>query len=142
MRKSHLLVGAALLVLLPAAAESMCGYFRPRVVDIEQPQILQPSQIAFVTWDPENKIETVTVQPRFEGNARDFGMVIPTPTQPKLHEMPRGFFKALEVFTTPKKRVIPESKLLPRLFPPGFGRSGPPRGAPWAQGGAANATEH
>ncbi len=137
MRKSHLLVGAALLVLLPAAAESMCGYFRPRVVDIEQPQILQPSQIAFITWDPESKMETVTVQPRFEGNARDFGMVIPTPTQPKLHEMPRGFFKALEVFTTPKKRVIPESKLLPRLFPPGFGRGGAPRGAPGAQGGGA-----
>ncbi|HMF16175.1 MAG TPA: DUF2330 domain-containing protein, partial [Gemmataceae bacterium] len=134
MRKSHLLLGAALLVLLPAVADSMCCYFRPRVVDIEQPQILQPSQIAFVTWDPESKIETVTVQPRFEGNARDFGMVIPTPSQPKLHEMPRGFFKALEVFTTPKKRVIPESKLLPRLFPPGLGGFGGPRGAPTAQG--------
>src|SRR6516225_9999774 len=134
MRKSHLLLGAAVLVLLPAMADSMCCYFRPRVVDIEQPQILQPSQIAFVTWDPENKIETVTVQPRFEGNARDFGMVIPTPSQPKLHEMPRGFFKALEVFTTPKKRVIPESKLLPRLFPPGLGGFGGPRGAPAAQG--------
>jgi len=139
MRKSHLLLGTALLVLLPAVADSMCCYFRPRVVDIEQPQILQPSQIAFVTWDPENKIETVTVQPRFEGNARDFGMVIPTPSQPKLHEMPRGFFKALEVFTTPKKRVYPESKLLPRPFPPmAFG--GGPRGAPGAQaGGEKNA---
>src|SRR5260370_39940133 len=71
-------------------------------------------------------METVTVQPRFEGNARDFGMVIPTPSQPKLHEMPRGFFKALEVYTTPKRRVIPESELLPR---PGMfrRRGGPPR---------------
>src|SRR5438876_340735 len=136
MRKSHLLLGAGLLVLVPAVADSMCCYFRPRVVDIEQPQILQPSQIAFVTWDPENKMETVTVQPRFEGNARDFGMVIPTPSQPKLHEMPRGFFKALEVYTTPKKRVIPESKLLPRIFPPGLGFGGP-RGAPMQAGGKA-----
>src|SRR6516225_11622435 len=126
MRKSHLLLGAAVLVLLPAMADSMCCYFRPRVVDIEQPQILQPSQIAFVTWDPENKMETVTVQPRFEGNALDFGMVIPTPSQPKLHEMPRGFFKALEVYTTPKRRVIPESKLLPRPMFFG-GRGGPER---------------
>src|SRR5260370_16991136 len=126
MRKSQRLVGAALLVLLPAAAESMCGYFRPRVVDIEQPQILQPSQIAFITWDPESKMETVTVQPRFEGNARDFGMVIPTPTQPKLHEMPRGFFKALEVFTTPKKRLIPESNLLPLTLPPPSAPTRPP----------------
>src|SRR5262249_57625869 len=132
MRKCYWLLGVALLGLVPAVAESMCCYFRPRVVDIEQPQILQPSQIAFVTWDPENKIETVTVQPRFEGNARDFGMVIPTPSQPKLHEMPRGFFKALEVFTTPKKRVYPESKLVPRPFPPmAFG--GGPRAPPRAQ---------
>jgi hypothetical protein len=33
--------------------------------------------------------ESFSVQPKFEGNALDFGMVIPTPTQPKLHEMPR-----------------------------------------------------
>src|SRR5713101_7128045 len=128
MRKSQWLVGVALLGLIPAAAESMCGYFsRPRVVDIDQPPVLQPSQIAFITWDPENKMETVTVQPRFEGNARDFGMVIPTPTQPKLHEMPRGFFKALEVYTTPKRRVIAESKLLPR--PRMFGGRGGPEKA-------------
>jgi|GEM_PF-1108541 len=126
MRKCYWLLGVALLGLVPAVAESMCGYFRPRVVDIEQPQILQPSQIAFITWDPESKNETVTVQPRFEGNARDFGMVIPTPSQPKLHEMPRGFFKALEVYTTPKRRVIPESKLLPRPMFFG-GRGGPER---------------
>jgi hypothetical protein len=127
MRKSYWLVGVALVGLIPAVAESMCGYFsRPRIVDIDQPPVLQPSQIAFITWDPESKMETVTVQPRFEGNARDFGMVIPTPSQPKLHEMPRGFFKALEVYTTPKRRVIPESKLLPRPIFFG-GRGGPER---------------
>src|SRR5262249_28728462 len=54
-----------------------------------------------------------TVQPKFEGNALDFGMVIPTPTQPKLHEMPRDFFKELAVFSILKKREFPQSKLLP-----------------------------
>jgi len=141
MRKCYWLLGVALLGLVPAVAESMCGYFRPRVVDIEQPQILQPSQIAFITWDPESKMETVTVQPRFEGNARDFGMVIPTPSQPKLHEMPRGFFKALEVYTTPKRRVIPESKLLPRPMFFG-GRGGPERAmAKSADSGRGNYSE-
>ena len=48
----------------------------------------------FVTWDPQEKVETFTVQPKFEGNALDFGMVIPTPSQPKLHEMPRKFLQA------------------------------------------------
>ena len=88
------LMGLALLALAPIAG-GMCGYFsRPIISDIKQPAVLQPSQIAFITWDPEKKIETVTVQPRFEGSALDFGMVIPTPGQPKLHEMPRDFFKA------------------------------------------------
>ena len=67
----------------------------------------------FITWDPAEKVETFTVQPKFEGNALDFGMVIPTPTQPKLHEMPRDFFKHLAVYSILKKREFPHSKLLP-----------------------------
>jgi hypothetical protein len=54
------------------------------------------------------------VQPKFEGNARDFGMVIPTPTKPRLDEMPRDFFKELAIYTILKKREQPSSKLLPR----------------------------
>jgi hypothetical protein len=50
------------------------------------------------------------VQPKFEGNALDFGMVIPTPSQPKLHEMPRDFFKHLAVYSIMKKREFPHSK--------------------------------
>src|SRR5947209_5268560 len=138
MRRIHFwilssgVVASLILAGLTPQAESMCGYFRPIIVDVKQPsEMLQPSQIAFVTWDPDKKIETVTVQPRFEGNAADFAMVIPTPSQPKLHEMPRDFFKALGVFTQPKKRVYPESKLLPRpALPGGFGRAGGPKGAP------------
>src|SRR5262249_47436952 len=53
----------------------------------------------FLTWDAAEKVETFTVQPKFEGNALDFGMVIPTPSKPKLDEMPREFFKELAVFT-------------------------------------------
>src|SRR6266480_588681 len=114
---------------LAPRAESMCGYFRPVIVDLKNPsEMLQPSQIAFITWDPQSKVETVTVQPRFEGNAADFGMVIPTPSQPKLHEMPRDFFKALETFTTPKQRKFPVSKLMPQMM---FPRGGP-FGAPAA----------
>ena len=39
------------------------------------------------------------MQPKFEGNALDFGMVIPSPSQPKLNEMPRDFFKQLAIYT-------------------------------------------
>ena len=135
---SAVLASLALAAWFTPQAESMCGYFRPIIVDLKQPsEVLQPSQIAFVTWDPESKLETVTVQPRFEGNAADFGMVIPTPTQPKLHEMPRDFFKALGVFTTPKRRAFPVSKLMPQMFPPGMGGFGGPRAMAAEKGGGA-----
>ena len=143
MRRYHLwILSSAVIASLALAgwlvpqADSMCGYFRPIIIDVKQPsEMLQPSQIAFITWDPESKVETVTVQPRFEGNALDFGMVIPTPSQPKLHEMPRDFFKALAVFTTPKRRAFPESKLMPRFFPAGGAFGAPGRAAEKADAG-------
>jgi hypothetical protein len=91
------------------AARAACCYFAAKDKDI-----LQPAQKAFITWDPAEKVESFTVQPKFEGNALDFGMVIPTPGKPKLDEMPRDFFKSLAVFSILKKREKPESKLLPR----------------------------
>src|SRR6202140_544811 len=97
----------ALLVIGTQPAESACCYFAAKDKDI-----LQPAQKAFITWDPNEQVECFTVQPRFEGNAKDFGMVIPTPGQPKLAEMPRDFFKELAVFTILKKREYPDSKLL------------------------------
>src|SRR5712691_11677707 len=103
-----LAVLAALLSWQPAA-DSACCYFAAKDKDI-----LQPAQKAFITWDPVEKVESFTVQPRFEGNAADFGMVIPTPSKPKLDEMPRDFFKELAVFTILKKREHPQSKLLPQ----------------------------
>src|SRR5215831_7659111 len=96
MRKLCLLVAVLLagVALYPLAAESACCYFAAKDKDV-----LQPAQKAFITWDPQENVETFTVQPKFEGNAVDFGMVVPTPSQPKLHEMPREFFKELAVFT-------------------------------------------
>jgi hypothetical protein len=91
-----------------ASARAACCYFSAQNADI-----LQPAQKVFLTWDPVKKAESFTVQPKFEGNALDFGMVIPTPTQPKLHEMPRDFFKHLAVYSILMKREFPQSKLLP-----------------------------
>ncbi len=88
--------------------QAACCYFSAKNTDM-----LQPAQKVFITWDPAKKIETFTVQPKFEGNAVDFGMVIPTPNQPKLHEMPRDFFKHLAIYTIMKSRAWPTSKLLP-----------------------------
>jgi hypothetical protein len=108
-----LLLPALAAALVTAAvqappADSACCYFSAKDKDV-----LQPAQKAFLTWDPQEQVESFTVQPRFEGNALDFGMVIPTPSRPKLDEMPRDFFKELAVFTILKKREQPQSKLLP-----------------------------
>jgi hypothetical protein len=110
VRWQFLVVAGALTVigLIPPAADSACCYFSAKDKDI-----LQPAQKVFITWDPVEKVESFTVQPKFEGNALDFGMVIPTPSKPKLDEMPRDFFKELAVYSILKKREQPQSKLLP-----------------------------
>jgi hypothetical protein len=102
-----LLPALALGLLMPATSRAACCYFSAKNADI-----LQPAQKVFITWNPAEKVETFTVQPKFEGNALDFGMVIPTPNQPKLHEMPRDFFKHLAIYTIMKRRESPHSKLL------------------------------
>jgi Uncharacterized protein conserved in bacteria (DUF2330) len=96
------------LVVFAPPAEPACCYFSAKDADISQ-----PAQKAFLTFDPVEKVETFTVQPKFEGNALDFGMVIPTPNRPKLDPAPRDFFKHLAVYTILKKREHPKSKLLP-----------------------------
>src|SRR5207249_3463612 len=105
----RLLLPAVLLASWPTSADAACCYFSAQNTDI-----LQPAQKVFITWDPAKQLETFTVQPKFEGNALDFGMVIPTPSQPKLHEMPRDFFKHLAVYSILKRRESPQSKLLPQ----------------------------
>src|SRR5437660_1712761 len=102
-------VAAALAAgwVAPPDLRAACCYFSAKDADI-----LQPAQKVFITWDAKAGRETFTVQPKFEGNALDFGMVIPTPSQPKLDEMPRDFFKELAILTILKKREQPHSKLL------------------------------
>ena len=111
-RVRWLVLPAAMVAALarPVPADAACCYFSAQNADI-----LQPSQKVFINWDPTKKMESFTVQPKFEGNALDFGMVIPTPSQPKLDEMPKEFFKHLAVYSILMKRETPQSKLLPMV---------------------------
>src|SRR5215213_6653051 len=112
LRRGVLLAALAAALCAPATGQAACCYFSAKNTDM-----LQPAQKVFITWNPNEKVETFTVQPKFEGNALDFGMVIPTPSQPKLHEMPRDFFKHLAVYSILVRRESPHSKLLPlRVF--------------------------
>src|SRR3954465_4545055 len=95
LRTLVLIAAAASVLGLDAGpARGACCYFAAKDKDVNQ-----PAQKAFITWDENEKVESWTVQPKFEGNAQDFGMVVPTPGRPKLDEMPRDFFKELAVFT-------------------------------------------
>jgi hypothetical protein len=104
MKQISLLAMTALSLALTLAAElgsssgysaqAACCYFAAKDKDINQ-----PGQKAFISWNPKEQTEAFTVQPKFEGNAVDFGMVIPTPAKPKLDEMPRDFFKDLAIYT-------------------------------------------
>src|SRR4051794_19202715 len=115
MRLARLLSGSvtalafAVSISLQASTQAACCYFSALGADVNQ-----PSQKAFLTWNPEEQLESFTVQPRFEGNAADFGMVIPTPSRPKLNEMPRDFFKELAVFTILKPMPLDKYK---RMYP-------------------------
>jgi len=132
-RRHWLPLLAALGLGLPAPADAACCYFSAKNADI-----LQPAQKVFITWDPAKKVETFTVQPKFEGNALDFGMVIPTPTQPKLDEMPKEFFKHFAIYSILLRRETPQSKLLPRpQFRGGFGGVGGGAPAPMAMADSA-----
>src|SRR4029077_19313582 len=50
--------------LRPPVADSACCYFAAKDKDVQQ-----PAQKVFLTWDPVEKVESFTVQPKFEGNA-------------------------------------------------------------------------
>lgn len=110
--------GALLLLFTAGPTWAACCYFAAKNKDV-----LQPAQKAFITWDPDLKIESFIVQPKFQGNAENFGMVVPTPGRPTLAEAPRDFFKAIAVFTILKQRKFPESKI---VWMGGVGRRGAP----------------
>src|SRR5207245_4159800 len=102
-RRIWLCLSAALALSVQSPVQAACCYFSAQNADI-----LQPAQKVFITFDPAKQIESFTVQPKFEGNALDFGMVIPTPTQPKLNEMPRDFFKHLAIYSILMRREVPQ----------------------------------
>jgi hypothetical protein len=106
---------------------SASGLYAPK-----DSRVTQHAQQVFLTWDPEEQVETFTFQATISGNAPHFVFIVPTPSRPALHEMPRELFKHLAVFTTLKKRDYPQSKLLSVAQAPSVAATGLP-GAGGAQ---------
>ncbi len=103
------LLSAVIAALAASTADPACCYFSAMDKDVKQ-----PGQRAFITWDPKENIESFTVQPLFEGNAVDFGMVVPTPAQPKVAEMHKDLFKTLAVATILRPMNVKKFKSMKR----------------------------
>jgi hypothetical protein len=102
------LICLVLTALLPAPAESACCFVAAKGQAVELTALK-----VFVGWDAGTKKETLILQPAFEGPTADFGMIVATPARPEVGAAPRDFFQALGVITLLKRRVQPESRLLP-----------------------------
>ena len=85
--------------------DAACCYFSAKDKDI-----LQPAQKVFITWDPVEKVETFTVQPKFEGNALDFGMVIPTPGQAEAGRDAARLLQGARRLHHPQEARVPRSR--------------------------------
>jgi len=110
------------------SADASCCFVAPVAQEVKQ-----PAQTAFVTWHPQERMETFTVEPTFTGNAREFGMIIPTPSRPRLYDMPREFFEELRIFTILKPTPRGKFRRRPAVASGGFG--GPLAGGMGGMGG-------
>jgi len=96
---------AAILLLAMIASASNVLACAPAPRDGEHVDIVEES--AVIEWDPATKTEHFIRRATFQGQARDFGFLVPTPTVPTLAEADDGIFTALEQKTA--RRTIDKS---------------------------------
>lgn len=79
-------------------------------------------QEVLIVWDSENQTEHFVRRANFQSEAapKDFGFLVPTPTQPKLSEAPDLVFRELGEIIKPKTEVRKRTRLslMPLLFAP------------------------
>ena len=63
------------------------------------------TESAIILWDPQEKIEHFIRRASFTTQAKDFGFLVPTPTQPKVTEADDAIFDRLEKLTEPKRKT-------------------------------------
>ena len=60
---------------------------------------------AIIVWDAERKLEHFVRQASFEGEAADFGFIVPAPTEPKVAEAKAEAFAGLEEYVASMSRT-------------------------------------
>lgn len=105
------ILAAALLAAGPGIA---CAPVPPKgaTVHIEKEE-------AIIIWDQAAKMQHFIRRASFDTKAKDFGFLVPTPTQPALAEADDEVFKHLAAITAPKVVKPPPDAKLPLYAPAG-----------------------
>ena len=97
MRACLLLLGLAAVACIPSPPANGCGIpWR-----LNQPVSVN-SEDALIVWDEATKTEHFIRRANFQTAAKDFGFLVPTPTQPELAEANDSIFAALADATKPR----------------------------------------
>ncbi len=81
--------------MLGSMSFAMCMWFAP-----PSRNFAQATNMKTLVSISGNKVR-LSVQPQFSGNAKDFALVMPFPSQPKVNEAPEHIFTQLEDLTNP-----------------------------------------
>ena len=100
---SLLVAAAALAPSLPADACAPA----PRRGDF----VSIANEEALIVWDQKTKTQHFIRRAEFRTPAKDFGFLVPTPTQPKLGEVSDDLFQRLERRVAPEVKYVKERKL-------------------------------
>ncbi|MDB4382768.1 DUF2330 domain-containing protein [Akkermansiaceae bacterium] len=86
------------------------------------------AQEVLLIWDAERGVEHFVRRANFqsENSPKDFGFLVPTPTQPKLSEVPDRVFEELGALIKPRVETRRESKVsfMPLVLAPLFATAG------------------
>ena len=88
-----------LLLLLPADGYAPCVVFTP-----PEQQLNGTGQRAFIAYNPQTEQVDLVPSINISGEATEFGIVIPTPSIPKLDTVDRRIFRELNDVTIPVTR--------------------------------------
>lgn len=95
MRKSFLLLA---LLAVPGVPAWSCA----SIVSTGEDVVQTTDESAIILWDAANHEEHFIRRANFQTKAKNFGFLVPTPSQPKLSEVNDGAFRELQSETQPK----------------------------------------
>lgn len=93
--KAKWLVILTIFLIIPSVVNADGCFFHHYYEDVRE-----PSQKAVIFYNESSLLETLILQVKYEGNASDFGWVVPTPMIPELDETDGDIFYELSLLTS------------------------------------------